>query len=117
MSDNPAVATVNDDGKIKGIGSGICTVYATAKDGSGVYGARKVHVHQYLAGETKWIAHRGLHTSATENTAQAFEAAGIAGGFWGCECDIWESGRVSPSMPALPGLPEVVPDEPDKAEP
>lgn len=104
-SDNPAVASVNSDGKIRGVGSGICTVYATARDGSGVSGARTVYVHQYLAGETKWIAHRGLHTSATENTATAFLAAGQSGGFWGCECDIWETRHEVPPMPALPGLP------------
>ena len=104
-SDNPAVATVNSDGRVKGVGNGIATVYATAKDGSGVYGARKVYVHQYLAGETHWIAHRGQHTSATENTELAFLAAAQSGGFWGCECDIWETRHVIPSMPALPGLP------------
>ena len=104
-SDNPAVASVNDDGKIRGVSSGICTVYATARDGSGVSGARTVYVHQYLEGETKWIAHRGLHTSATENTATAFLAAGQSGGFWGCECDIWETRHEVPSMPSLPGLP------------
>lgn len=114
-SDNTAVATVNSEGKVKGKGSGICTIYAAALDGSGVYGTRTVYVHQYSAGETKWIAHRGLHTSAKENTAAAFRAAGTSGGFWGCECDIWESRLVAQSMPALPGLPEAVPDEPDQA--
>lgn len=115
-SDNPGIVTVNSDGKIKGISSGIATVYATAKDGSGVSGSRKVYVHQYLAGEAKWIAHRGLHTSATENTAGAFYAAGQSGGFWGCECDIWETRHVAAAMPPLPGLPEIVPNEPAPTE-
>ena len=104
-SDKPAVATVDSNGKVKAKADGVCTIYATAKDGSGVYGTRKVYVHQYYSNETKWIAHRGLHTSAVENTAAAFEAAGIAGGFWGCECDIWESRHVAPVMPELPGFP------------
>ena len=115
-SDNTAVATVNSNGYVKAKSAGTCTIYATAKDGSGVYGTRKVIVHQYLSGETQWIAHRGLHTSAKENTEAAFEAAGNAGGFWGCECDIWESRRVSPAMPDFPGLPEAAPVEPDPSE-
>ena len=103
-SDNPAVATVNSSGKVKGVGNGVATIYATAKDGSGVSGSTTVYVRQYLAGDAKWIAHRGLHTSATENTAQAFEAAGSSGGFWGCECDIWETRHVgySESLPENP---------------
>ena len=113
-SDNPSVATVDSNGKVKAIADGECTIYATAKDGSGVFGTRKVYVHQYRSNETKWIAHRGLHTSATENTAGAFEAAGAAGGFWGCECDIWESMHVAPVMPALPGFPEEGSDDPEQ---
>lgn len=103
-SDNPAVATVSSDGKVKGVGNGVATIYATAKDGSGVSGSTTVYVRQYLAGDAKWIAHRGLHTSATENTAQAFEAAGSSGGFWGCECDIWETRHIgySESLPENP---------------
>ena len=103
-SDNPAVATVNSSGKVKGVGNGVATIYATAKDGSGVSGSTTVYVRQYLAGDVKWIAHRGLHTSATENTAPAFEAAGSSGGFWGCECDIWETRHVgySESLPENP---------------
>ena len=115
-SDNPAVATVNNNGKIEGISSGVATVYAQAKDGSGVYGTRKVYVHQYYSDEAKWIAHRGLHTSATENTAGAFDAAGQDGGFWGCECDIWETRTVSPSMPELPGLPDEGAVDPEAAD-
>ena len=93
-SDNKAVATVSSNGYVKAKSPGVATVYAKAKDGSGVYASRKVVVHRYTAGETKWIAHRGLHTSAKENTAAAFTAAGNAGGYWGCECDIWETKHV-----------------------
>lgn len=117
-SDNTAVATVNNNGYVKAKSPGTCTIYATAKDGSGVYGTRKVYVHQYLASEANWIAHRGLHTSATENTAAAFTAAGTSGGFWGCECDIWETRRVTPSdIPVLPGLPEEIPADPEPENP
>ena len=116
-SDNPGVVTVNGDGKIRGISSGSATVYATAKDGSGVSGSRKVYVHQYYANEANWIAHRGLHTSATENTARAFLAAAQSGGFWGCECDIWETRHVPPTMPALPGLPDEGPVDPEPDDP
>lgn len=108
-SDNTAVATVNSNGYVKAKSPGTCTIYATAKDGSGVYGTRTVVVHQYLAGEANWIAHRGLHTSATENTAAAFEAAGQTAGFWGIECDIWETRHV--------GTNESLPEDPSPEEP
>ena len=38
----------------------------------------------------KFIAHRGLHDSQKENTKGAFIEAGKAG-FWGVECDVWET--------------------------
>ena len=85
-SDNPAVATVNKSGKVTAKGYGSCNVYATAKDGSGVRGARTIIVHHYTRDEVVWIAHRGFHTKHTENTANAFRAAGD-NGFPACECD------------------------------
>lgn len=105
-SDNPAVATVSSSGKVTGKSSGSCNIYATAKDGSGVSGVRTVYIHQFTKADAKWIAHRGLHTSATENTKDAFEAAGRNGNFWGCECDIWSTQVVTPAKESLPTKPE-----------
>ena len=42
--------------------------------------------------DTHFIAHRGLSGIAPENTAAAFRLAGESG-FWGCECDIYETER------------------------
>lgn len=102
-SDNPAVATVTSSGKVTAKGYGTCNVYATAKDGSGVSGARTIIVHHYERDEVLWIAHRGLHTKYTENTANAFRAAGD-NGFKACECDVWET-RHSTYNVVLPDLP------------
>ncbi len=102
-SDNPAVATVTSSGKVTAKGYGSCNVYATAKDGSGVSGARTIIVHHYTKDEVLWIAHRGFHTKYTENTANAFKAAGDIG-FRACECDVWET-RHSTYNVVLPDLP------------
>ena len=96
-SDNTSVATVNSSGKVSAKGYGSATIYARAKDGSGVIGSRTVHVHKYMRSETIWIAHRGLHTSARENTAAAFNAAGAAR-FQAAECDIWETAKETPNV-------------------
>lgn len=96
-SDNNSVATVNSSGKVTAKGYGYATIYARAKDGSGVVGSRTVHVHKYMRDETIWIAHRGLHTSARENTAAAFHAAGAAR-FQAAECDIWETAKETPDV-------------------
>lgn len=108
-SDNPAVATVNSSGKVTAKGYGSCNVYATAKDGSGVSGARTIIVHHYTKDEVLWIAHRGFHTKYTENTANAFRAAGD-NGFRACECDVWETKHdesfvVDNELPAMPTPP------------
>lgn len=108
-SDNTAVATVNSSGKVTAKGYGSCHVYAVAKDGSRVSGSRTIVVHHYTRDEAYWIAHRGLHTSYTENTANAFKAAGM-NGFQGCECDVVET-RHSTYNVVLPDLP-VPPEEP-----
>ena len=114
-SDNPAVATVNSSGKVTAKGYGTATIYATAKDGSGVSGSRTVTVHKYTKDDARWIAHRGLHTSYTENTANAFSAAGEAG-FWGCECDIWETAHTPVASEALPEEPAPAEDGDNGAE-
>ena len=90
-SSNPNVATVNSKGVVTGKGNGQTTITATAADGSGVSRSITVFSHKYTKDETHWIAHRGLHEKEIENTAAAFEAAGNTKGFWGCECDIYET--------------------------
>ena len=89
-SSNPNVATVNSKGVVTGKGNGQTTITVTAADGSGASRSITVFSHKYTKDETHWIAHRGLHENEIENTAAAFEAAGKAG-FWGCECDIYET--------------------------
>lgn len=94
-SSNKSVATVSSNGKVSAKGYGEATIYATSKDGSKVVGERTIIVHKYLKDEALWIAHRGLHTSAKENTAEAFKAAGEAD-FHAAECDIWETKKETP---------------------
>ena len=103
-SNNKAVATVNSSGKVTAKGYGEAKIYAIAKDGSGVSGTLTVTVHKWTKADANWIAHRGLHTSYKENTADAFNAAGKAG-FWGCECDIWETYHTPVTEETLPEEP------------
>ena len=113
-SDNTAVATVNSSGKVTTKAVGTATIYAKAKDGSGVTGSRKVYVHGFGDNDTKWIAHRGLHTKYTENSAEAFRAAASSPGFWGIECDIWETKHIASGKEPLPDKP-VDMEEPEES--
>ena len=88
-SENSKIAKVSSSGKVTGVNEGETVIKARAKDGSGVVARYIMHVYKLRKGDTKWVAHRGLHTKDKENTKAAFQAAGDAG-FWGCECDIWE---------------------------
>lgn len=97
-SSNDGIARVSDSGVVTGVGDGKVTIQAIARDGSGVKASRTVHVYRFYKNEVKWVAHRGLHTSAKENSRQAMEAAGKAG-FYGCECDIFETKRVKEVIP------------------
>ena len=45
ISDDEGVATVSQDGIVKAIGDGVCTIIASAVDGSGVKGSCTVHVY------------------------------------------------------------------------
>ena len=92
-SSNTKAVKVDQNGNITGFGNGNAVITARAADGSGA--SRKVteYSHRYTKNDTNWIAHRGLHEKAKENTAEAFILAGKAG-FWGCECDIWETKHI-----------------------
>lgn len=109
-SSNKKIATVSKKGVITAKKNGTVKITVYCKKKRSKKKTIKIRVanyaHNYYANDARWIAHRGLHTSAIENTAAAFYAAGQSGGFWGCECDIWETRHVTPEMPALPGLPE-----------
>ena len=72
--------------------TGTAKITATAKDGSRVSKTVTLHVIKLKSSFTRFIAHRGYHSGVKENTAAAFKAAG-AQGFWGCECDIWETAK------------------------
>lgn len=89
-SSNSSVVSVDSKGVVTGKGDGEAIITATAADGSGVASSIPVYSHKYTKNDTRWIAHRGLHDTETENTATAFKAAGKAG-FWGCECDLYET--------------------------
>lgn len=109
-SSNKKIATVSKKGVITAKRNGTVKITVYCKSKRRKKKTIKIRVanyaHNYYASDARWIAHRGLHTSAIENTAAAFYAAGQSGGFWGCECDIWETRHLTPTMPALPGLPE-----------
>ncbi len=90
QSSDTSVATVDQNGLVKTLSPGTARITASAADGSGVTGIRKLTVYHKGRTEADWIAHRGLNTLAKENTARAFRLAGEYG-FWGCECDVWET--------------------------
>ena len=114
-SSNPRAVNVDENGKITGIGNGSAVITASAIDGSGVYGSVTAYSHRYTKNDTHWIAHRGLHETVTENSAEAFELAGKAG-FWGCECDIWETKHIQKAVQADSNTDEPVsPDQDNEA--
>lgn len=89
-SSDKSIATVSSSGEIEGIKPGTVTITARTTDGSGISFKKNIEVFKMFDTDTRWIAHRGLNTEATENTERAFELAGEYG-FWGCECDIHET--------------------------
>ena len=109
-SSNPNVVTVDGSGKITGRGNGSATITAYAADGSGVCKSVAVYSHKYTKNDTNWIAHRGLHDTVPENTADAFRRAGQAG-FWGAECDIWETRHVQTEIVTQDAELSAAPDE------
>lgn len=113
-SSDTSVVTINSSGKITAKKAGSAVITATAKDGSKVKGTYNISVHKYTKNDARWIAHRGLHVSAKENTADAFKAAGRNGNFWGCECDIWETKHERPAADSLPDKPDPETDSDDE---
>lgn len=100
-SSNPKVVKVSSKGTLTARKKGTARITARATDGSRVKTSVRVIVYKApKKGKHKWIAHRGEHydTGPIENTAAAFTKAGKSG-FWGAECDIWET------------LPQIVTDE------
>ena len=92
-SSNPKAVKVDQSGRITGVGNGSSVITARAADGSGTIRKISTFSHAYKKADTKWIAHTGFHDYAKPNTAEAFEQAGT-NGFWGCECDVWETRHV-----------------------
>lgn len=89
-SSNTTVAMVNSKGKVRTIAPGTAIITARVTGGSKKKGEATITVYTVGRSDVAWIAHRGLHKTVTENTAAAFVQAGQHG-FWGCECDIWET--------------------------
>lgn len=54
------------------------------------YGVTLITTDCITSDRVKLIAHRGYSAAAPENTTASFEAAGKAG-FWGAECDIYQT--------------------------
>ena len=109
-SSNPWAVSVDQAGRITGVGNGYAVITAQAADGSGAYSSIGIVSSRYSRNDTHWIAHRGLHETAVENTADAFKLASQAG-FWGCECDIWETRHVQKDVPVQAPAPEEASDE------
>ena len=87
-SSNPAVATVDGTGTVKGVGKGTALITAKINNKTEAAASFMVDVsYRLLNSSTKFIAHRGLSSEAPENTLLAFDKAGQAG-FWGIETDI-----------------------------
>lgn len=86
VSLNPAVATVEQNGEVKGVGPGTVTIRVEAGDGKS-YTTVQVEVYKVELQNEKLIAHRGYSSEAPENTTVAFELA-VKNGFYGVECDV-----------------------------
>lgn len=89
-SSNSKILKVNSKGEVKAVGLGVATITASTVDGSKRKEKVKMEVVNLKKSLVKFIAHRGLHDSQKENTKGAFIEAGKAG-FWGVECDVWET--------------------------
>ena len=87
-SSNPAVASVDANGTVKGTGKGTAIITAAIANSKAASASFMVNVSLKIQKDsTKFIAHRGLSSEAPENTLRAFELAGAAG-FWGIETDV-----------------------------
>jgi glycerophosphoryl diester phosphodiesterase len=97
-SSDESVVRVNGNGKVAYMSDGKATITATSTDGAKKIGKFTVNAQTIFSESSKFIAHRGLSAVAPENTLPAFELACEAG-FWGVECDIWETASESPTDP------------------
>ena len=89
-SSDPSVAKVDSTGLVTFVSDGKASITATANDGTGKAGKFTVNATSLAKDSSNFIAHRGLSSAAPENTLPAFSLA-TEQGFWGVECDIWES--------------------------
>lgn len=89
-SSNNMIATVSSNGTVSGMQPGTATIMATSKDGTNIMAMLQVQVISMNTSDTNFIAHRGFSSAAPENSMAAFQLASEAG-YWGVECDIWET--------------------------
>ncbi len=66
-SDNPAIATVDKNGTVTSISDGVCTIYATANDGSCVTGKCKITVNSYIYPESIFVSPENINLYIGEN--------------------------------------------------
>lgn len=91
-SSSPGIVYVSKTGKITAMKEGTAVIKAKAADGSKKSRSITVISYRLRPDDARWVAHRGLPTNCLENTVKAFTLAGSSG-FWGAECDIWETKR------------------------
>jgi glycerophosphoryl diester phosphodiesterase len=89
-SSDPEVVTVSSSGKVTYVSDGTAVVSAASRDGSNKVAGIIITSASLSSASAKFIAHRGVSSEAPENTVPAFELA-CQKGFWGVECDVWES--------------------------
>ena len=97
-SSDSSIATVSSTGKVKGKAAGKVVISAVSQDGHEVKGSISLKIKAIRKKDIRFVAHRGLSSMAPENTLAAFSLAGQAG-FWGIECDVWETAPEVPSDP------------------
>lgn len=86
-SSDKSIATVSSKGKVSTRRFGVVTI-------SAYISKHKSMNTSFTLYSRNIIGHRGYRAKAPENTAASFILAGKAG-FWGCECDVWETAHTA----------------------
>lgn len=111
-SSNNSIATVSQNGIVKGNAKGTVTIKATAVDGTGISDRTTVKIVELARTDAVFIAHRGYSACAPENTLAAFDLAARSN-FHGVEMDVWESEKYQIEVPE----PDYIPTMEDSDNP